>query len=91
MYIGIKDGKVFDICSDLRNKRDNTIEDDDYLEIDNSHNIVVEDTWDSQNNVSLQDAPSRTAPPKKTTLELRLEQMEAKILKLEIKGELLWD
>lgn len=83
MYIGILDGKVYDICSNLRHKRDNNIDDKDYLEIEKK-DIYIDDTW--ENNTSLKDSHFRTDPMPdnmKSKLELKLEELELKIKKLE--------
>jgi len=85
MYIGIKDGKIWDICSELKYKRDNSINDKDYLDLPMG-DWLIDDTWDSINNISLNDAPIRTAPKSKTELELlqeTVQDLEARILTLE--------
>ena len=81
MYIGIKNGKIFDICSDLRHKRDNSIPDIDYLNLP-MEDWVIDDTWDSINNISLKDSPQRFEPIPKTEIEL----LEEKITDLETKN-----
>lgn len=84
MKIGIKDGKIYDICSDLRNKRDNSIEDKDYLDLP-MNDYYIGDTWDFENNISLKDSPQRFEEKPKSELELKLEQLENRILELELK------
>lgn len=81
MFIGIKEGKIYDICSDLRSKRDNSIPDKDYLDLP-FDNWIIGDTWDSINNISLKDSPQRFEPIPKTEIEL----LEEKITDLETKN-----
>ena len=80
IFIGIKDGKIWDICSELIYKRDDdSLLDKDYIKIDiGTFDYVIGDTWDFDNNVSLMDSPRRSLPPEKTALELRIEELEAK-------------
>jgi len=79
MYYGIKDGKVWDVCSDERNKRtkDNGVPTlaEFYLEL----NDVSYRTGDSYNDVSKEitkDSPQRFATPEKSQLELRVQALE---------------
>lgn len=86
-YIGIIDGKIADVCSDLVNSNYDT-EIVDYIEVSQYNQqgkCLPKDTWDSLNNVSLTDAPIRTAPKEKTPLELKIEELEARIQVLEDK------
>ena len=88
MFIGIKEGKIYDICSDLRSKRDNSIPDKDYLDLP-FDNWVIGDTWDSINNISLKDSPQRFEPIPKTEIELLQEknaEFETRIAELEAKN-----
>lgn len=78
MKLGIKEGKIYDICSIFHDKRDDSIKDRDYLDFPRG-NWVIGDTWDSLNNISLRDAPIRSAPKPKTEFEL----LEARIKVLE--------
>ena len=80
MKLGIKDGKIWDICSDLRNKRDNSILDIDYLDLPRG-DWVTGDTF--LNNISLKDSPIRLIEKPKSELELLREEME--VLKNRIK------
>lgn len=87
-FIGILEGKVFDICSDLVNKRtrDNGIELSKeelekirYLET-KENDIVIGDSWDFVNNISLKDSPKRIPIiPEKSEIELKIESLEASI------------
>jgi len=91
MFVGIKDGKIFDICSDLKNKR--TADDGIYLSQNELDSIVykeleftdfyIGDTWDSQINISLKDAPQRFIIPEKTDFELlqeKIDDLEARLV-----------
>lgn len=81
MYIGIKNDKVFDIVSDLRYKRDPDDNDVKYIECV-WDNIFINDTW--KDGISLKDSPYRTpSPAEKTELELKIEELEARIIELE--------
>ncbi len=79
MYVGIKDGKIYDICSDLRHKR---TEDENVKYIETSlKDLTVNDTWD--NDISLKDSPIRfetniIIPKSKAMINL-----EARISKIE--------
>ena len=76
MFVGIKNGKIHDICSDLRHKRDDSISDKDYLNVEND-NLCINDTWDFKNNKSLKDSPQRFIEPKPTELELLQEKTQS--------------
>ena len=80
MKLGIKDSKIYDICSSLESKRDDSIDDKDYLDLP-MEDWVVGDTWDFDNNISLKDSPLRFIEPQKSELELKIEELE---LRLEI-------
>ena len=82
MKLGIKDGKIYDICSDLRNKRDDSISDKDYLDLPIG-DWEIKDTWDFEKNESLKDSPIRYIEKPKSDLELRMEEVEERIKKLE--------
>lgn len=86
MKLGIKDGKIWDICSrlDCGHKRDDSIPDKDYLDLD-MKDWFVGDTWDFEKNISLKDSPIRDEVKPKTVLELKIEEIEARILTLENK------
>lgn len=80
MFIGIKDKKVFDICSDLRHKRDPNDVTVKYIE-SKEGNIFIDDTWEPNH---LADSPQRIPiAPEKSPLELKLEALEARLDKLE--------
>ena len=81
--IGIKDNKIYDVCNDLRSKRDDSIPDKDYLDLP-FDNWFIGDTWDFENNVSLKDSPKRFEEPPKTRLDL----IEEKLLEIEKKLEM---
>lgn len=73
-FIGIKEGKVWDVCSDLINKRDDDpILDKDYILFEvNSMDIHFGDTWDFDNNINIPDSTLRFAEekePEKITLD----------------------
>lgn len=61
LYIGIKDGKIYDVCSDLSIKRDNTIDDEDYILREGcaGSEFQIDDTWDFENDKSLKDSLKR--------------------------------
>jgi len=82
-YIAIKDGKIYDICSNLKNKRDDTIRDEDYKLLLLDGSWVIGDSWDSENDTSLTDSPLRNPPVVKSMLELKVEDLEARITELE--------
>jgi len=90
MRIGIKDGKIYDICSDISHKRDDTIKDEDYLDLPKG-DWRIDDTWNSKKNISLKDALRRVEPIEenlagllqKTEEQLKIEELEARILELE--------
>lgn len=75
MFIGIKDGKIWDMTSLLCNKRDDSIPDDEYLYLEN-RGYLPEDTWDFEKNVSLRDSPFRFQKRPKTELELLKEEIQ---------------
>jgi len=84
MYIGIKDGKIFDIVSDLRHKRDINDKTVKYIEMEMG-DIFIGDSW--ENNTNLKDSPQRliSIPEPKDNLELEeiIKDLEARIKKLE--------
>lgn len=84
IYIGIKDGKVWDKTTDLINKRSSDIPDEDYILVDNI-DICIDDTWDFQNNINLKDSFRRFIEPEKTADQLKLEDFEIRIKALEDK------
>ena len=82
-YIGLIDGKIYDICSDLINKRGNLIKDENYIiqEVGGG-DYFIGDTWDFDNNTSLKDSPQRTStipPLPKSDIEKRLDALEARM------------
>jgi len=79
MKLGIKDNKIHDICSDLRSKRDNSISDNNYLDLP-FDDWFIGDTWDFENNISLKDSPKRFEESPKSRLEL-LEESVTEIKK----------
>lgn len=86
MYVGIKDNRIWDICSDLRSKRtDFNLPIEVYLDLPMGDRVVG-DTWDSKNNVSLKDSPRRFIEPPKSEFELLQEktiELEKKLLEIE--------
>ena len=84
MKLGIKDGKIWDVCSDLRNKRDDSIPDKDYLNLSRG-DWFIDDTWDFEKNESLRDSPKRFEEKPKTVLELKIEEIESRLNILEAK------
>jgi len=78
-FVGIRDGKIHDITTSLKNKRDNDNK-VKYLETD-LPDLCVDDTW--ENGMSLKDSKRRNTIPVKTKLELKIEELEARIEKLE--------
>ena len=93
MFIGIKDGKIWDMCSRIENKRNvDSIPDNEYIYVEEPKvRYYVDDTWDFIKKVSLLDSPRRDIPPDKTPeeliaeLEIRLVSAEEKIVILEEK------
>jgi len=84
MLIGIKDNKIFDICSDLKNKRiaddgiylsQNELDSIVYIELE-FNDFYIGDSWDTQNNINLKDSPQRFVVPKKSELELLRDEIE---------------
>ena len=88
MKLGIKNGKIYDICSDLRNKRDDSISDKDYLDLPIG-DWEIEDIWDFEKNESLKDSPIRFIEKEKTELEIRIDDLETRITELEKQKEIL--
>lgn len=43
----------------------------------------IGDTWDFEKNISLKDSPRRFEKKPKSTLELKIEKLELRIIKLE--------
>lgn len=85
VYIGIRDKKIWDMCSELESKRTDfnlPIEKYLFLEI---NDYFVGDTWNFEKNISLKDSPKRFEKPKKTDLELQLKSIESRLLELEKK------
>ena len=76
MFVGIKNGKIHDICSDLRHKRDDSISDKDYLSVENN-DLCINDTWDLKTNINLKDSPQRFIEPESTELELLQEKIQS--------------
>ena len=90
MKLGIKDGKIYDICSELINKRDNSINDKDYLDLP-MDDWCIGDSINSDGSNHLKDSPIRSIPPPKTELELLQEknaEFETRIAELEAKAAL---
>jgi len=85
MKLGIKEGKIWDVCSDLRYKKDDSIPDKDYLDL-LMGDWKIGDTWDFKTNESLKDSLQRFEEKPKTVLELKIEELEARILELESKS-----
>ena len=75
MYIGIKDGKIWDKCSELMFKRTlDVLPDDVYIKTNGKDNVVG-DTWDFINNISLKDSPLRAIAVEKS-LEQHIKDIE---------------
>ncbi len=75
MYIGIKDGKVWDKCFKLANKRTlESLDDDKYFKT-NEKDVVVGDTWLFDKGISLRDSPLRFVVVEKS-LEQRIKDIE---------------
>lgn len=86
LYIGIKNGKIYDVCSDLSIKRDNTIEDKDYIlrEGNAGSDFQIDDTWDFGNDESLKDSIKRISNVLTIEkLELKMDLLESRLLTLE--------
>lgn len=84
-FIGVKNGKIWDICSDLRNKRDDSIPNEDYIDVESTNDMSIDDTWDNSGKTNIPDAPRRTAPRVKSAQELKIEELEAKIIDQELR------
>ena len=85
MFIGIKDGKIWDICSSLESKRtDFNLPDSDYF-ITDKQDIRIGDTWDLKKKDSLRDSPKRFEERPKSKLQL----LQNKIIELESRLETL--
>lgn len=79
IYIGIKDGKIWDLCSELVSKRtDFNLPVKDYLFMEMG-DFVIGDSWDSEKKESLKDSPKRFEEPPKSKFEL----LKEKVLQLE--------
>ena len=84
MRLGIKDGKIYDICSDIRHKKDDSIDSKDYLNLPIG-DWLIGDTWDSEKNDSLKNSLQRFEEPYKSPEQLKIEELETRILALENK------
>ena len=84
MYVGMKEGKIWDVCSRLKYKRDDSIPEKEYLDLPMG-DWVIGDTWDFEKRESLKDAPKRFEDPEKTVLELKIEELESRLNILEAK------
>lgn len=87
MFIGIKDGKIYDICSCLEWKRDDSIKNEDYLELSMSMgDLVVGDHINSDGSNHMKDSPQRIPEKSKLEeLETKINEMDLKIKELEKK------
>ena len=87
MIIGIKDGKVWDICSCIENRRtrDDGVDVDlsiiEIVELEMDINVVIGDTW--QNGRSLMDSPKREIVPP-ISLKQRILDLEDRVRQLEL-------
>ena len=80
LYIGIKDGKIYDICSNLLVRRNDMIPENDYIlkEGRAGKEFQIEDTWD--NDKSLKDSPLRASKiPSNKELEARIKILEERL------------
>lgn len=84
MLLSIKDNKIYDICSELSFKRDNSTLNENYLDL-KMDDWVIGDTWDSKLNISLKDSPLRDFTPIKPPLETKVRDLELRIKELEKK------
>jgi len=88
LYIGIKDGKIYDIRSNLLVRRNDMIAEQDYIQRDGraGKEFQIEDTWDFDNDKSLEDSPLRISTIL-TNIELedRLKLLESRTQLLEEK------
>ena len=82
MYLGIKEGKIFDITTNLLNKRDPNDKEVNYIVV-KLDDYIVGDTWDFKNNLSLKDSPIRFEILPKNDFQL----MKEAILELEYKND----
>lgn len=98
IYIGIREGKVFDACTNLKNIRTK----DDGIEINPSlttyiemneiefmnKNILVGDTWNYELDDSIKDSNLRSLPKIKKPIDLandKIQELETRISELEKK------
>ena len=83
VYIGIKDGKIYDVCSRIEWKRDNSIPDKDYLDLNiKVGDVRIGDTINSDGSGHIKDSPTRFKPIPKSQLELKLEDLQKQINEL---------
>lgn len=92
MFVGIRNGKIWDICEPLKNKRkreDGILLTEEelakiiYIEIKNKSDVVVGDTWDFENSINIPDSPLRDTIPEKSEIQKKLEELELRIETLE--------
>ncbi len=86
MFYGIKEEKIWDVCSKMINKRtkDNGIPTvaEFYIEIDDGSYIPGDSYNDITKEIS-KDSPQRFIEPEKTSEQLRLDDLETKNIDLE--------
>ncbi len=75
MNIALKNGKIWDMCSKLVNKRTFEFLDDEKYFITNEKDIVVGDEWDFNEGISLKDSPLRNVVVEKS-LKQRIKDVE---------------
>lgn len=78
MYIGIKDGKVWDKVTELINKRGSDIADKDY-KIAKTLDICIDDTWNILTDTNNKDSPRRFEEPEKEPWEIKIEELQSQI------------
>ncbi len=79
MFIAIKKGKIWDICSELQYKRTkDSLLDDKYFKI-TEKDLCIGDTWEFGNGISLKDSPLRDVVVVKS-LEQRIKDIEVSLV-----------
>ena len=84
IYVGIKEGKIYDLCDRLVNKRDNSIEDKDYLHFEKDMDFQIGDPWDYELNDSIKTNRVRIKSEFEL-LQIEVENLKSKIELLEKK------
>lgn len=87
MFYGIKDGKVWDKCNREVNKRtkDNGVPmlADYYIEIDDKEDYTIGDSYNNTTKIITKDSLIRFKEPEKTPEQIKLKELEERIIKLE--------